>query len=77
MTPITIILALALLCAVATANHYRRRWARAEDTNRFLVEQCNQLNERIERLSKQATVPRDSVAAVNNDHKIYIHSSVK
>ncbi|MCC8175494.1 MAG: hypothetical protein LIO91_03575 [Bacteroidales bacterium] len=49
-----IFILLCLAAAVATANHYRRRWARAEDTNRFLVEQCNQERERLQRAQEQA-----------------------
>ncbi|MCD8394521.1 MAG: hypothetical protein LUC85_06765 [Bacteroidales bacterium] len=54
-TTITIFLLLCLAAAVMCANHYRRRWARAEDTNRFLVEQINQLHERLHQATQRTT----------------------
>ncbi|MCC8039082.1 MAG: hypothetical protein LIO74_12370 [Ruminococcus sp.] len=53
-TIVHIFLLLCLAAAVATVNRNCGRWARAEDTNRFLVEQINSERERLLRAQQQA-----------------------
>ncbi|MCC8038206.1 MAG: hypothetical protein LIP02_08770 [Bacteroidales bacterium] len=73
-TATIIILFLALLCATLCANHYRRRWARAEDTNRFLVEQTNLLNDRVNELTALAPDAKLTDAVAEERRKLLTYA---